>query len=55
MAGGLRKMAVRLALASAVVVTVVLTALPALANIIEGNGPSISRWSYRVAFPAQPS
>ena len=39
MAAGLRKMAVRLALASAVVVTVVLTALPALANIIEGEWP----------------
>ncbi len=39
MAGGLRKMAVRLALASAVVVTVVLTALPALASIMEGEWP----------------
>ena len=39
MVGGLRKMAVRLALASAVVMTVVLIALPALANIIEGEWP----------------
>ncbi len=39
MAGGLRKIAVRLALSSAVVVTVVLIALPALANIIEGEWP----------------
>ena len=39
MAGGLRKIAVRLALSSAVVVMVVLIALPALANIIEGEWP----------------
>ena len=39
MVGGLRKMTVRLALASAVVVTVVLIALPALANIMDEEWP----------------